>query len=298
MRYVVVTPARNEAQFIEALIESMLSQTLLPVRWAIVSDGSTDGTDDIVRRYADRHPWIHLVRMPERSVRDFAGKVHAFNAGFDAVKALPFEAIASLDADLTFDPGYFEFLVSRLGAEPSLGVVGTPFEEEGRTYDYRFVSIEHVSGACQLFRRECFEAIGGYTPLAGGGVDHVAVMTARMRGWRTRSFVEKVVHHHRKQGSANRSVWQDKYRIGTLDYKLGSHPLWEIVRALYQGTRPPYVIGGLLIFCGYFFSMARRLPRSISAELTDFRRREQMQRLMQRLRLRRTTKAGDGARVP
>ena len=195
------------------------------------------------------------------------------------MKGLPYQAIASLDADLTFDPQYFEFLLSKLAADPSLGLVGTPFEEEGRTYDYRFVSIEHVSGACQLFRRECFDAIGGYIPIETGGVDHVAVLTARMKGWRTRTFVEKVSHHHRKLGSANRGVWRDKYRVGTLDYGLGGHPLWELFRAAYQMSRPPYVIGGCLIFAGYFLTMARGLPRSIPLELVRFRQGEQMDRL-------------------
>lgn len=287
-RYVIVTPARNEAKFVGALIEAVAAQTVLPLRWTIVSDGSTDGTDEIIRRYADQYSWIHLVRMPERSARNFAGKVFAFNAGFETVKDLPYEAIASMDADLTFDAQYFEFLLSKLTDDPSLGLVGTPFEEEGRTYDYRFVSIEHVSGACQLFRRECFAAVGGYTPLEGGGVDHVAVLTARFRGWRTRTFVEKVVYHHRPQGSANRSVWRDKYRIGKLDYDLGGHPLWELFRAAYQMSKPPYFLGGLLILSGYAVTMARGKPRAVSGEITRFRQREQMERLKRIFRSRRS----------
>ena len=146
-------------------------------------------------------------------------------------------------------------------------------------YDYRLVSIEHVSGACQLFRRECFEAIGGYIPIEGGGIDHVAALTARMKGWHTRTFTEKVLHHHRKQGSANRSALRNKYRIGTLDYKLGGHPLWELFRVTYQMTQPPYVIGGILILCGYLFAMMRGLPRPIPVELVRFRQREQKDRL-------------------
>ena len=277
--YVIVTPARDEAAFIEQLIWSVVAQTAVPLKWVIVSDGSTDGTDEIVSRYASLHPWIHLLRMPERSVRSFAGKAHAFNAGLEVVKDLPYQAIASLDADLTFDPQYFEFLLGRLSADPLLGLVGTPFEEEGRTYDYRFVSIEHVSGACQLFRRECFEEVGGYVPVESGGVDHIAVLTARMLGWHTRTYVEKILHHHRKQGSANRSALRDKYRIGKLDYTLGSHPLWELFRSAYQMSRPPYAIGGLLILCGYFITMARGVPRSVSRELVHFRQSEQKERL-------------------
>src|SRR6476620_9820463 len=175
--YVIITPARNEAAFIELTLKSMVAQTIKPLRWVIVSDGSTDGTDDLVRKYAKDNPWIELVRMPERRERHFAGKVHAFNAGYERVKALGYQAIGSMDADISFDADYFAFLMDRLSANGELGLVGTPFRDESM-YDYRFVSIEHVSGAYQLFRRECFEEIGGYVPMKSGGVDHVAVITA------------------------------------------------------------------------------------------------------------------------
>src|SRR6185436_15488393 len=135
------------------------------VKWVIVSDGSTDGTDNIVHEFAAVHSWIELVRMPERSERHFAGKVHAFNAGFARLKDLDFEIIGSLDADLTFDEMYFEFLLREFARHPDLGVAGTPFSEAGVTYNYRFSSTDHVSGACQLFRKQCFEEIGGYRPM-------------------------------------------------------------------------------------------------------------------------------------
>src|SRR5215831_20853265 len=155
--YVLITPARDEAEFIELTIKSVVAQTIPPAKWVIVSDGSTDGTDEIVRRHASEHPWIELVRMPERSERDFAGKVHAFNAGYARVRKLPYEVIGSLDADISFDDDYFAFLLHRLEQDCRLGLVGTPFKEaSGAVYDYRFVNIEHVSGACQLFRRVCF----------------------------------------------------------------------------------------------------------------------------------------------
>lgn len=195
--YVLITPARNEAQFIELTLKSVVSQTVRPLRWIIVSDGSTDGTDEIVNRYAADNPWIELLRMPERRERHFAGKVHAFNAGYARLKDLPYGFIGSIDADISFDQDYFSFLLGKLAEDSDLGLVGTPFKDDSM-YDYRFVSIEHVSGACQLFRRECFEEIGGYVPMKSGGIDHVAVITARMKGWKTRTFTDKICLHHRK----------------------------------------------------------------------------------------------------
>jgi poly-beta-1,6-N-acetyl-D-glucosamine synthase len=277
--YVLVTPARNEASLIRLTIESVIAQVAKPLRWVIVSDGSTDGTDDIVREYAARHAWIELVRMPERRERHFAGKVQAFDAGYDRVKALPYDAIGSMDADISFDEEYFAFLLRRLAEDPALGLVGTPFKENEAMYDYRFVSVEHVSGACQLFRRQCFNDIGGYVPMKLGGVDHVAVITARMRGWKTRTFAEKICFHHRTIGSSQHGRLKASFRIGKLDYALGSHPLWEVCRAAYQTTRKPYLVGGLMILLGYIWTTINSPPRPVSSELVAFRRSEQMARL-------------------
>src|SRR6516164_4774334 len=233
-KYVLVTPARNEAQFIELTLKSVIAQTVRPLRWVIVSDGSTDGTDELVRKYAEDNPWIEVLRLPDRRERHFGGKVMAFNAGWVRVKDLPYEVIGNLDADVSFEADYFEFLLNKFAASPGLGVAGTPFTEGNGTYDYRFTSIEHVSGACQVFRRECFEDIGGYTPSKAGGIDHVAVLTARMKGWKTRTFLEKVCHHHRKMGTAQSGALMIRFKDGALDYALGSHPLWELFRTVYQ----------------------------------------------------------------
>ena len=284
MTYVLITPARNEARFIALTIESIVAQTIRPARWVIVSDGSTDGTDDIVRRHAEEHAWIRLVRMPERAERNFAGKVHAFNAGLEAVKDVPYDVIASLDADISVAPDHFAFLLGKLAADARLGLVGAPFKDRF-AYDYRFVSIEHVSGACQVFRRACFEDIGGYVPVRWGGIDHIAVMTARMKGWKTRPFTEKTCAHHRAIGTAEHGVLAAKFRVGAQDYRLGGHPAWEIFRTAYQLTRRPFVVGGLALLAGYLWAAARRVERSISVELLEFRRREQMCRLRTFLRL-------------
>src|SRR5713101_1859161 len=278
--YVLITPARNEANFIELAIKSVVAQTVRPAKWVIVSDGSTDGTDDIVSKYAADHDWIELVRMPERRERHFAGKVQAFNAGYARTKGLEYQMIGSLDGDISFDKDYFSFLLRKLVADRTLGLVGTPFQgSSSPSYDYRFVSIEHVSGACQLFRRECFEEIGGYVPVKGGGVDHIAVITARMKGWRTRTFTDKVCLHHREIGSAEHSALVAMFRCGAQDYALGGHPVWELFRTVYQMTRRPFGIGGLMLVAGYVWALVRRVERPVSRELVAFRRREQMRRL-------------------
>jgi len=279
LNYVLVTPARNEAAFIERTITSVAGQTVLPVRWVIVSDGSTDATDDIVRKHAAKCPWIELVRMPERGERHFAGKVQAFYAGYKRVRELEYKVIGSLDADITFDEEYFGFLLKQFSQDLRLGVAGTPFREEGRQYDYRFTSIEHVSGACQLFRRECFEEIGGYVPIKIGGIDLVAVLTARMKGWQTRTFPEKTCIHLRHMGTAKQNALMVAFRGGKGDYMLGGHPLWEFCRCMYQMTRRPLLLGGMFRLVGFSIAMLNRAEKLVSGELVQFRRAEQMSRL-------------------
>jgi len=281
--FVLITPARNEEDFIEGTIESVIAQTHLPLRWVIVSDGSTNRTDTLVERYLQRYPWNELLRMPDRRDRQFAAKANAFNAGFERVKHLPYEVVGNLDADLTFDSGYFDFLLMCFAANPQLGVAGTPYVEDKaqlgkHTYAHKHAQLEHVSGACQLFRRECFAAVGGYVPIKGGAIDWVAVTTARMKGWQTRTYTEKYTFHHRKLGTGNNSALMVNFHYGRKAYYVGGHPLWILIRALGQLKQRPYLVAGFLFFWGYTWSAIKRVPRVVTPELMAFHRSEQMQR--------------------
>jgi biofilm PGA synthesis N-glycosyltransferase PgaC len=278
-RYVLVTPARNEAQFIEKTIKAVLAQTVPPENWIIVSDGSTDGTDEIVRKYAAANSWIELVQMPLRRDRNFEGKAHAFNAGCARLVGSEYELIGNVDADISFDKDYFAFLLQAFVANPQLGIAGTGFTEGSFQYDYRFTSTEHVFGPCQLFRRACLEEIGGYMPREVGGEDLVAVLTARRNGWQTRTFLEKAYQHHRQSGTAERSATMAQYEAGRADYILGSHPLWQFLRSVYQIRQRPILIGGILRHLGYLSAMAARTRKEVPADLIRFRREDQMRRL-------------------
>lgn len=290
--YVLITPARNEAAFIERTIHCMVAQTYRPVKWVIVSDGSTDGTDEIVSRYLPQHSWIELIRMPERQDRNFAGKVRAFNAGRSQITDVDYDIIGNLDADVSFDEDYFDFLILKFARDPNLGVGGTAFSEDSQQYDYRFTNIEHVSGQIQLFRTMCFDEIGGYQPRKLGGIDWVAVTTARMKGWRTRTFTEKIFIHHRQMSSAMHGGLAVPFRGGRKDYLLGNHPVWELFRCIYQSARPPVLVGGGLRLAGYLWAMVCRTERNLSPELLRFTRQEQVRRLGNLLHRRRTDASG------
>lgn len=279
--YVLVTPSRNEEAFIEKTIESVIHQTFRPLKWVIVNDGSTDSTGTIAERYAAEHDWIEVVNRPVRKERNFAAKVYAFNAGQERLEDVDYEIIGNLDSDVLLDKDHFEFLLEKFQQEPRLGVAGTVFREESgyTSATDSFEGQNYVSGQCQVFRRECFEEIGGYFANKAGGIDWIAVETARMKGWKTRSFREKSFFHHRPLGTAERGVLAASFSYGQKDYFLGGHPLWELFRVLYRMTKRPYVVDGLALGLGYGLAAVRRLKRPVSKDLMAFHRREQMRKL-------------------
>jgi biofilm PGA synthesis N-glycosyltransferase PgaC len=280
LSYVLITPARNEEAFLERTIESMIHQKFLPMKWVIVDDASTDKTPEIVARYLTKHPWMEMVQMPPRRDRSFAAKVHSFNAGYQRVKDLRYEVIGNLDADISFDEDFLEFLVGRFAEDPALGVAGTIFREEGYSSERdSFEGEKHVSGQCQLFRRKCFEDIGGYIPHRAGGIDWMAVTTARMKSWKTKSFREKSFFHHRHMGTAERGILAAMFSYGEKDYYLGGHPIWELFRVAYRITKRPYLFAGLALGLGYCWALLRHTPRPVSRELMAFHRQEQMLKL-------------------
>jgi biofilm PGA synthesis N-glycosyltransferase PgaC len=292
LEYVLITPAHNESAFIERTIQSVIAQTVLPKRWVIVSDGSTDGTDEIVQKYKDGREWLELVHLPERQDRNFAAKVQAFNAGYAQVKGLSFDIIGNVDADISFAEDFFAYLLENFKAIPDLGVGGTHYVERNfHSYKDSYINVHHVNGQCQLFRRTCFEDIGGYVPIKGGGIDWVAVTTARMKGWNTYSFADRLFYHHRKMGTAKSNELMSRFHYGKKDYFLGGHPLWELFRGTFQIMKKPYVVGGLALLLGYFWCWTTRFERPVSEELMKFHRKEQLERLKllfsDRLRFRR-----------
>jgi len=279
--YVVITPARNESAFIENTLNSMIRQTVLPERWVIVNDGSTDDTAEKVSPYLADHPWIQLVNLPVRQERHFAAKVNAFNAGREKVNDIDYSIIGNLDGDVSLDEDHFEFLLGEFAKDSTLGVAGTIFREDGgyRSDKDSFEGESHVAGQCQIFRRQCFEQIGGYKPNKAGGIDWMAVTHARMIGWRTRSFREKSFFHHRRLGTAERGRLASSFSYGEKDYYLGGHPIWELFRVAYRMTKPPYLVDGAALGLGYLWAVVSRQPRPVSKDLMRFHRGEQMRKL-------------------
>jgi glycosyltransferase involved in cell wall biosynthesis len=276
MKYVLITPARNEELYIEKTIISVINQTVLPLRWIIVSDGSTDRTEEIVEKYIPDHSFIELIKLPFRNERHFAGKVNAIKEGFKSLANLSYDYYGNLDADVSFNKDYFEVLLNKFINDPSLGICG------GRLYDKindRFVelrySLESVAGPIQFFRRKCYEEIGGYVESKSGLVDAIAEVTARMKGWKTYTFKSLKVHHHRKTGSEGKNIWRAVIREGYTDYLFGVHLLWNLLRSFQRINKSPIIIGSFLRMFGYWTYKARRVKRPVSKEFVKFLRDEE-----------------------
>lgn len=285
LNYVLVTAARNEEAHIEKTIASVYSQTVKPAQWIIVSDGSTDGTDRIVKDYAERIPWLTFVRQGKSHDRDFTGKAFAIMLALEQIRIDQYDLIGNIDGDISFDNDLFSFMMDRFNEREALGVAGAVMVQDGydSSTDARFET-KDVFGACQIFRRKCFDDIGGYKPIKWGGIDWLAVKTARMKGWETRTFTEKKFVHYKPMGHENRGVVYARFNYGRKDYLFGNLLSWELLRSLYQSTKPPFVVGGLLLFLGYCWAGLRRFERPMDKEVLHFHRKEQKEKLRQLFR--------------
>jgi len=276
--YIVITPARDEERTVEKTIASMLAQTLRPLRWVIVNDGSTDATRALVEKHLADNPWIELIDRQNRGFRALGGGVvDAFNEGFERAQQLPWDFVVKLDADLSFGPTYFADLVARFDADPKLGMAsGKTFLVENGEKSIEWCHDEHVRGPAKMYRRACFEAIGGLE--ARRGWDMIDETRAQMLGWRTRSFLEHELIHHRPIDARQSNVLKSRFDMGALYWFLGYHWLYHLVRSARSAVQDfPLVVGGLALFAGYVWAALRRAPR-YDADYVAFVRRSQLAR--------------------
>jgi glycosyltransferase involved in cell wall biosynthesis len=271
-----MTAAHNEQERIETTIASILSQTKLPSRWVIVSDRSTDRTDEIVEAYARQCSFIRFVRIERSPGRDFASKVTALHQGASLLQDVNFDFIGNIDADITVEPTYFSALIDRFDRNPRLGIVAGYIHEKtrGEYRSRRSNRLDSVPHAAQLVRRECYEQIGGYAVLRYGGEDWHAQTCARMNGWDAEAVPELKVFHHRHTGGAG-NLLRDRFRLGRLDYSFGSSPLFELMKCGRRLPERPIVIGAIARLAGFSWSYVRGEERGVSDEFMAFLRKEQ-----------------------
>jgi glycosyltransferase involved in cell wall biosynthesis len=282
-KYVVVTPAYNECRFIGKTIEGVLAQTRRPVRWVIVDDGSTDDTWQIVSRYAGQAGFIEACqRRREANETYYGNNVYAILQGYARVKDLDFDFLGILDADMILGPRYYEEIFHRFEANRELGIAaGTYVEEIGGRPVEALIDRRSTPKALQVFRRVCYEQIGGYVPCPNGGEDTYTEIMARMQGWQTWSFPEIRAVHQKPVGTGDgKSLLRAKFRQGVTDYCLGTHPLFMMAKCLRRCLKErPYGGAGLARLAGFAYGYLARVPRQILAEARRYVRREQMTRL-------------------
>jgi poly-beta-1,6-N-acetyl-D-glucosamine synthase len=283
--YVLMTAAHNEEATIEGTIKSIVSQTVPPERWVIVSDGSTDKTDDIIQEYARRLGFIRYLRITRPPGRNFGSKVLALHHGCKLLEECQFAFIGNVDADVSLEPTYFQDLLEHFDRRPTLGLAGGFFfeEEDGEFKSRRGNRTFAVTHAAQLVRRECYEAIGGYAVLEYGGEDWHAETSARMNGWEIEAFPNLKIFHHRHTGEAE-NLLRYKFRQGKMDYSFGSAFSFELLKCLLRVSEKPFFLGCAARLTGFFYSWMRREKRPVSDEFITFLRGEQRARVASLLR--------------
>jgi len=294
-KYTVITPARNESAYIERTITSMIAQTVLACEWIIVDDGSTDGTPEIVKKYSLQYGWIKLIRNPaDRKQRDIGGgaPAKAFNLGLKHLSTDNYEFLVKLDADLSFEPDYFELLLKEFAEDPKLGIAG------GNIHEFRHGVARprksyplHVAGATKVYRRACFLDIDGIVESVGW--DTIDEISASMKGWKTRTIQNLKIFHHRRTFSSEGNILVGFIRRGRIDYLLGFHPFFELLKCSHtMASVRPYLLSGLFMAYGYIKAALKREKRPVTPEFIKYLRGTQMQRLRRLFSFRNSSEMG------
>ena len=278
--YALITPAHNEEDYIEETIHAVANQDSRPMKWVIVNDSSTDRTGDVLARLSQRYPFIEAIHLERDPGRNFGRKAVAFGRGLEELKGCAYDFIGNLDADITVENGYFAGLFRKFEQDPKLGIAGgIVYTKIGENFVTQDQTLDSVGGAVQMFRRSCFEQVGGYLPLELGGIDAAAEITARMKGWKVAKFPELIAYERRRTGSAGAKPIQAKWREGRRFYSLGYGPLFYAFRCGYRLKDRPLILGSMAEFAGYLGSLIRRKPHALSPQVVAFLRAEQRGKL-------------------
>jgi biofilm PGA synthesis N-glycosyltransferase PgaC len=277
-RYVIITPARDEEEHIAETIESVRRQTILPLEWVIVDDGSADKTGEILDKAAAESSWIRVIHRKNRGFRKSGGGVmEAFYDGYNSLEHKDWDFLVKLDGDLSFASDYFEKCFGYFRADPNLGVGGGEIVHEtaGKLKveeNPRF----HVRGATKIYRKSCWDAIGGLWPAPG--CDTIDEVKANMLGWKTYAFADLQLLHHRVTGAAE-GIVRDRVKHGMVCYISGYHPLFVAASCLRRITQKPYVIGSAAIMYGFLKGNLTHPPRLEDRSYVAYIRGQQLRRL-------------------
>lgn len=283
VRYSLVTPVYNEEAHIGRTIASVVAQTIRPIEWIIVSDRSSDRTDEIVSEAGKEHSWIKLLRVEDNPGQGFARVVFNSERGISHLSNPNYKYLGLLDGDVTFQADYFERLIHEFVANTKLGLAGGVVIDVGQPRNKFPINRIDVPGAVQFFKRDCFESIGSLIPIPEGGWDGMTCAMARMNRYETKLITDLVVDHHKPRNISQGGVLKRKYQMGTRDYAAGYHPLFEFAKCCSRLFRErPYILAAIAWGFGYFSALLRRRARIIPNSLLVHVQKEQMNRLIGR----------------
>lgn len=281
LKYIIITPVRDEVRYIEKTIASVICQTILPSQWIIVDDGSTDGTSEILDIHTSHNSWITVIHKENRGYRSAGGGViEAFYAGYSVLKGDNWDFIVKLDGDLSFAPDYFEQCFKIFETEVQLGIGGgTICQSDNAQLKIDSVGDPpfHVRGATKIYRRACWETIA---PLVKApGWDTIDEIKANLHGWITRTFTNLKLIQHKSTGGAD-GKWRNWFKNGRANYLTGYHPLFMLAKCIKRASRKPFLVESIALFAGYCTGYLKRLPHAADEETIHYLRRQQIRRLL------------------
>lgn len=284
MSYLLVSPCRNEAEYMKQTLDSVIAQTVQPTLWIIVDDGSTDDTPHILQDYADRHSFIKIITRENRGHRSVGpGVIEAFYHGYDAIDVSEFDYVCKFDLDLDLPPRYFEILIQRMEENPRIGTCsGKAYFKDKKTAELisEKCGDEMSVGMTKFYRRTCFEEIGGFVrQVMWDGID---CHKCRQLGWIAVSWDEPELQfiHLRPMGSSQQGIFTGRMRHGFGQYFMGTGLLYMTASSVFRMIHPPYFVGGLAMLWGYVKSLIQRQPRFGDVSLVNFIKQYQRQCLI------------------
>jgi poly-beta-1,6-N-acetyl-D-glucosamine synthase len=274
INYVIISPVRNEEKFLKLTVDSMASQTLLPKEWIMVNDGSTDRTEELIKEYTIQYPWIKLITLTDRGYYfPGTGVVNVFNKGFEQISFKGWDYLVKLDVDLSFEKTYFEALFKRFTDNPKLGIAsGCTFIPVNNSWVQEFDQKDHPVGASKVYRRGCWDQMGGLKPVPGW--DLADLLSAQMHGWETALFTDLKINHYRPTGSRREGIWAPKFLQGRFEYKHGYTFGYTFLKAFYNLFARPPIIGSIAKVCGFLYAYIKKEDYLFEKDMRLFLRKK------------------------
>lgn len=284
-RYVIISPVRNEEEYVEKTLKAVTSQSILPAEWILVNDGSVDNTARIIESYIQKHPWIRIIHLTDRGYYlPGEGVVNVFYKGYEAISIDDYDYLVKLDCDLSFADDYFETLLKAFDQDPELGIAsGCIYNLHNGKLTQEKAQEDHPFGASKVYRRACFEQIGGLRKMPGW--DLADVVSAQMKNWKTRCFFDLKVTHYKLGGSRRTGLTKGKFLQGRFQYRFGYSFFFTSLKSIYHLNARPYVISGVGLITGYIYAAIRKEKRYFDPEMIAFLRKRQKTYLLSRFNI-------------